>query len=214
MREANQFQNTGEWFNDRTGKLTASRMNAARAFLKSGAEASERKKLKIEILCERLTGDIVPKYVTNEMQWGIDQEPAAKEMLSATMGWTIRDLGFLDHPAIENCGASPDGYIEQEAALIEIKCPTSSTMLSWLLNAKENHLWLPEEHIAQMTLQSACMGGIPVWFCAYDPRLPEKQKLLLRKFTPTEEKIEEIENQARIFLQQVDEMFIKLTQGE
>lgn len=213
MREANQLQNTGQWFNDRTGKLTASRMASAMAFLKSGAEASERRKLKIEILCERLTGDIVPKYVTNEMQWGIDQEPMAKEAISIIKGWTIRDLGFVEHPRIAFCGASPDGYIEEEHSLIEIKCPSSSTMLSWLLEASDPD-WLPSDHLPQMTLQSACMGGIPVWFVAYDPRLPDKQKLLVRKYTPNAEKIAEIEQHAINFLSEVDVMFEKLTQGE
>lgn len=223
MREANQFQGTGQWFNDRTGKLTASRMAAAMSFLKQTKEekeknkppreASERRKLKIEILCERLTGNIVPKYCTADMQWGIDQEPIAKEFITAKYGWTIKDLGFVEHPTIENCGASPDGYIEQEAALIEIKCPTSATMVSWLLSAQEDKLWVPEDHVQQMILQSACMGGIPVWFAAFDPRLPDHQKLFVRKFVPTPEEIEEVETAAKVFLVEIDEMFDKLTKG-
>lgn len=219
MREANQLQNTGAWFNDRTGKLTASRMASAMVYLKAkkgeeARESSERRKLKIEILCERLTGDIVPKYVTNEMQWGIDQEPMAKEAAQVKMGWEIKDLPFIEHPYIENCGASPDGLIESEGALVEIKCPSSSTMISWVLAAAEDADWLPEEYLPQMTLQSACMGGIPVYFVAYDPRLPDKQKLLIRKFIPTEQQIEEVEEAARKFLGEVDAMFDKLTKGE
>ncbi len=59
MRDANPFQNNGAWFNERTGKLTASRMAAAMSFLKAkkdepARESSERRKLKIEILAERL----------------------------------------------------------------------------------------------------------------------------------------------------------------
>ena len=224
MREANKLQGTGSWFNDRTGKLTASRMAAAMAFLKQTKEekeknkppreASERRKLKIEILCEMLTGNIVPKYVTNEMQWGVDQEPVAKEFITFKTGWNIKDLGFVEHPTIDNCGASPDGYIEEEGSLIEIKCPTSSTMVSWLLAAQENESWLPEEHTAQMILQSACMGGIPVWFAAFDPRLPDNQKLLMRKFTPTHEQIAAVENEAKKFLAEIEDMFTKLTTKE
>ena len=219
MREANALQGTGAWFNDRTGKLTASRIASGMAYLKAkkgeeAREASERRKLKVEILCERLTGDIVPKYVTAEMQHGVDQEPFAKEAAQIKMNWVIKDLPFIPHPYIENCGASPDGLIESEGALVEIKCPSSATMVSWLLAAAENADWLPEEHLAQMTLQSACMGGIPVWFVAFDPRLPEKQKLLIRKFTPTPEQIEEVEEAARKFLGEVDAMFEHLTKGE
>lgn len=224
MREANKLQGTGAWFNDRTGKLTASRMAAARSFLKQTAqekkdnkpprEGADRRKLKIEILCERMTGNIVSKYITAEMQWGIDQEPVAKEYVCAQTGWTIDDLAFVEHPTIENCGASPDGYIREEGALIEVKCPSSATMVSWLLAAKDDPLWLPEEHIDQMVLQSACMGGISVWFAGFDPRLPDKQKLLLRKFTPTREQIVEVEEAAKVFLAEIDEMFDKLTLGE
>jgi len=213
-REANKLQGTGAWFNDRTGKLTASRMSAAMAYLKSGAEASERRKLKIEILCERLTGDIVPKYVTQEMQWGIDQEPIAKEYLAEMLTWNIKDIGFVPHPSIENCGCSPDGWINDYGHLLEIKCPTSATMISWLLNSAEDELWVPPEYVPQMTLQSACFGGVPVWFVAFDPRLPEKQKLLVRCFEPTPKQIEEIETNARKFLEEVDVMFDKLTNGE
>jgi hypothetical protein len=213
-REANKLQGTGAWFNDRTGKLTASRMSAAMAYLKSGAEASERRKLKIEILCERLTGDIVPKYVTQEMQWGIDQEPVAKEYLVNQLGWEIKDIGFVPHPIIENCGCSPDGWLVDYGCLLEIKCPSSATMISWLLNASEDDNWIPPEHVAQMTLQSACFGSIPVWFVAFDPRLPDRQKLLVRKFQPTMEQIEEVETNARKFLEEVDAMFDKLTNGE
>lgn len=214
MREANPFQNTGTWFNDRTGKLTASRMAAAMSFKKDGSESAERRKLKVEILAERLTGNIVPKYVTAEMQWGIDQEPVAKEYFTAKTGWKVIDLGFVDHHSIDNCGASPDGLVEDQHALIEIKCPTTGTMLGWWLKAAESPTWVPEEHIPQMTLQSACLGGIPVWFCGFDPRLPEKQKVLIRKFEPTKTQIEEVEKAAETFLAEIEAMFYQINTME
>lgn len=224
LREANKLQQTGAWFNERTGKLTASRMKAARAFLrqtkedkekgKPPAEKEERRKLRIEILCERMTGNIVPKYVTADMQHGIDQEAPCKDYLTVVKGWTIKDLGFVEHPSLQLCGCSPDGWIEEEGALLEIKCPTSSTMIGWLLSAKEDDNWLPEEHIDQMLLQSSCFGGIPVYFVAFDPRLPEKQKLLIRKFTPTPEQIEKVEEDAKQFLEEVDRWFDILNKGE
>lgn len=210
MREANKLQ-TGEafghWMNDRTGKLTASRMASAMAFLKTGKEASERRKLKIEILAERLTGNIVPKYVTQEMQWGIDQEPAAKAAFENRTGLIVSDIGFVDHPRINLLGASPDGIVS-DGCLIECKCPSTGTMLSWILDAK-----IPEEYVPQMTLQSACTGK-DVWFCAFDPRLPEKQSLFVRKFSPTPEQIAEIEESAEKFLAEVETMFQILTLGE
>jgi hypothetical protein len=221
-RDANPFQTGdgfGHWMQDRTGKLTGSRMGAAMSFLKAKKdekpkESSERRKLKIEILAERLTGNIVPKYVTNEMQWGIDHEPAAKQAFTDHMGagFDVTDLGFVDHPNIENCGVSPDGYLQAQGALIEVKCPSTGTMLNWQLAATDPD-WLPEEYIPQMVLQSACMGGVPVYFCAYDPRLPERVRLIVRKFQPTAEQITEVEEAAKVFLEEVDAMFDQLTRG-
>lgn len=201
MRDANKLQGTGAWFNERTGKLTASRMAAAMSFLKNGNESSERRKLKIEILAERITGDIVPKYVTQEMQWGVDKEPAAKEAFESETGLIITDMGWVPHPSIENLGCSPDGLCSDNC-LIEVKCPSTMTYLTWMIEGV-----IPPEHLAQMTLQSACFGGIPVYFCAYDPRLPENKRLFIRKFEPSAEQIKEVEGAAKKFLDEVETMF-------
>jgi putative phage-type endonuclease len=198
----------GAWMNSRCGKVTASRMAAAMSFLKNGKESSERRRLKTEILAERLTGDMVPKYQTTEMAWGIEQEPQAREAFESRMGFIVSDIGFVDHPNLENCGASPDGLVS-DGCLIEIKCPSTSRHLEYLLAGV-----VPEEYIPQMTLQSACMGGKSVWFVSYDPRLPEKQSLFIRKFEPTAEQIAEVEKAAEQFLAEVDEMFDLITIGE
>ena len=211
MREENKLQGTGAWFNDRTGKLTASRMAAAKAFLKpkkdddKPREAEARRKLKIEILAERLTGDIVPKYVTQEMQWGVDTEPLAKSAFENATGLLIQDVGFIPHPEIEYCGASPDGFTS-DGGLIECKCPSTLTHLTWKLAGE-----VPEEHKPQMILQAACTGRSHVWFVSYDPRLPESQQLFIKKFEPIREEILEIEEHARQFLFEVEQMFDLLT---
>jgi putative phage-type endonuclease len=203
----NQLQGTGEWFNARTGKLTASRMRSATKRLKNGEDSAERKNLKIEILCERMTGDIVDKFVNNAMSWGIEKEPEAKAAYEAKTGRLITDVGFIDHPRIEFCGASPDGFVED--GLIEIKCPTTATHVSWILDGG-----IPEEHKAQMTLQAAVTGRSWVDFVSYDPRMPEPQQLLIRRFYPTPAEIAEIESEAEKFLAEVDALFDTITKRE
>lgn len=207
MREANKLQGNGAWHNARTGKLTASRMNAAMAFLKSGKESEGRKKLKIEILAERLTGNIVPKYTNDAMQWGIEHEPLAKEVFEQRTGMFVVDSGFIDHPHIDNFGCSPDGFVFE--SLIEVKCPTTMTHLQYLLNNV-----VPEEYKAQMCVQSLCTGKKDIYFVSYDPRLPEKQQLFMIKYEPTQEELDEVERAAIQFLEEVDEMFLQLTHGE
>ncbi len=82
-----------------------------------------------------------------------------------------------------------------------------------MIEAAQDKDWLPEEYKPQMALQSACIGGVPVWFCAFDPRLPEKNRLLIRKFTPTTEYLQEIESNAQRFLDEIEAMFEQLTLG-
>jgi putative phage-type endonuclease len=206
-RQQNTLQGTGEWFNARTGKLTASRMRSAVKRLKNGEDSAQRKNLKIEILCERMTGDIVDKFVNTAMQWGIEKEPEAKAAYEAKTGRIITDVGFIDHPRIECCGASPDGFVDD--GLVEIKCPTTATHVGWILDGG-----IPEEHKAQMTLQAAVTGRGWVDFVSYDPRMPEPQQLLVRRFYPTAGEIAEIEAEAEKFLAEVDGLFETITRRE
>jgi putative phage-type endonuclease len=207
MREENNLQGTGEWFSARCGKLTASRMAAAMAFLKNGNEAAARKDLKVEILAERLTDNILQKYVTAEMQWGIDHEAMAKEAFEKRTNQTVRDVGFVDHPVIEYFGASPDG-LTSDGSCIEVKCPKTTTHLNYLLDGG-----VPENHKPQMIVQSACTGR-PVWFVSFDPRLPEKQQLFMVLYEPTPGEISHVEAQAMQFLSELDSLFDRITQEE
>lgn len=210
MREANPLQNTGEWHSERTGKLTASRMSAAMSFLKgkpgkAPEESSKRYDLKKEILLERLTNRIVPKFVNDAMQHGVEQEPFAKEVFEQKTGILIEDVGFINHPSIDNFGASPDGFTS-DGGLIEIKCPTEKTMLEYLLQDK-----IPEDYKKQMCVQCLCANKTFVHFVAYDPRLPDGMQLFHKIYTPTQEELKEVELAAIAFLDEVDEMFYQLT---
>ena len=207
MRNENPLQGTGAWFSARTGKLTASRMVAAMSFLKNGSESAARRDLKVEILAERVTDNIMQKYVTAEMQWGIDHEPMAKEAFEAKTGIKIIDVGFVDHPMIENFGASPDG-LTSDGKCIEIKCPKTTTHLNYVLGGV-----VPEQHKPQMIVQAACTGR-PVYFVSFDPRLPENKQLFIRLFEPTDTEIRQVEELAKQFLFEVEEMFDRFIMEE
>ncbi len=95
MREPNPFQQDGNWWNDRLGKLTGSRMSAAMNFLKSGKESTERKNLRYEIVAERVNQTFADKYVTTEMAWGVEQEASAKEAFEAMTGIKVNGQRHL-----------------------------------------------------------------------------------------------------------------------
>jgi hypothetical protein len=65
-----------------------------------------------------------------------------------------------------------------------------------------------------MILQAACTGKKTIWFVSFDPRLPEKQQLFIKKYEPTQEEFDKVEQAAVKFLGEVDEMFEKITLGE
>jgi len=81
--------------------------------------------------------------------------------------------------------------------------------VSWILDGG-----IPEEHKAQMTLQAAVTGRSWVDFVSYDPRMPEPQQLLVRRFYPTAGEMVEIEVEAEKFLAEVDVLFDTITRRE
>lgn len=191
------------WLKARLGVLTASRMAAATDFLKTGKESSARRKLKIDILSERLTDMATEMYVNSAMQWGIEQEPNAREQYECLTGNLVQLCGLALHDEIEFFGASPDGLVSD--GLIEIKCPTTPTYLEWYLAGE-----VPETHKPQMLAQLAVTGRKWCDFVAYDPRLPQSMQLFCKRFTPKREEISAIETAAKTFLAEVEEMFDKL----
>lgn len=210
-------QASDQWLPARVGKLTASRMADAMDFVKDGPKAkdgsqrmksgSKRISLLHDLLAERLVGAAKDHYVTAAMQWGLDYEAEAALAYEGHSGNICRLGGFIDHPLIENFGATPDRFASD--GLVEIKCPTTSTYLKWRLAGAA-----PEEHIPQMTAQIACTGRPWCDFVAYDPRLPAAYRLFVVRFQPHPDVVAHVEQQARDFLNELDMMFHLFTGDE
>jgi hypothetical protein len=206
MREPNPFQQDGTWWNNRLGKLTGSRMAAAMNFLKSGKESSERENLRYEVVAERITNTFADKYMTSDMQWGVDQECAAKEAFENITGLMVKDVGFVDHPSIFHCGVSPDGYVS-DGSLIEVKCPKTKTHMKYVANQV-----IPAEYKPQMLLQSACTGK-DVWFVSYDPRFPEEHQVFTQRVERDDARIAELEKDVAEFLAEAEADLKALNEG-
>jgi putative phage-type endonuclease len=196
------------WLSQRCGKLTASRMADAMDLTAKGADSAKRKALKVELLAERLTGDAVPHFVNSFMQWGLEQEPAAKAAYELASGQMILPCGFYDHPQIAEFGATPDGLIP--GGVIEFKCPQTTTHIGWLLAGG-----VPEQHKPQILAQLACTGRERAVFVSFDPRIrDERKRLFIAEWVPAKEEIKAVEEAARKFLEEVEQMFQQLTERE
>lgn len=197
---------TDNWVAARRGCLTASRMADAMAYLKTKSkdgqlvEAEARRKLKFDLLAERLTGIAVSHYVTPAMQHGIEQQPHATAAYEAHTGEIVGPEVFVLHPRIDWFGATPDGLIS-DAGIVEIKCPQTSTFLRWVHEGE-----VPAEHKPQMLAQLACTGRAWCDFIAFDPRVPPAHQLFVRRFEPDASEIARIEVEAEKFLAELADM--------
>jgi putative phage-type endonuclease len=198
-------QQTTEWFAQRVGKVTASRIADVIAKVKSG-EAASRANYRAQLVAERLTGVPAESYTNAAMQWGTDTEPYARMAYEADTGNLVLETGFVLHPEIGFSGASPDGLIGDDG-LVEIKCPNTATHIEYLLNNG-----VPEKYKPQMAWQMACTGRKWCDFISYDPRLPDDLKLFKATYRHDPEYIDELENAVIQFLKEVEETVLHLTE--
>ena len=70
-------QRTEEWFKQRLGKVTASRIADVIAKTKTGPSAS-RANYMAQLIAERLTGQQQESYSSAAMEWGTQTEPLAR----------------------------------------------------------------------------------------------------------------------------------------
>lgn len=196
-------QGSAEWFAQRVGKLTASRMADVLATTKSGPSAS-RKNYLAQLVAERMTGQPAESFSNAAMAWGTEHEPLARAEYEIFTDYSVEQVSFVDHPDIEWCGASPDGLI-LNAGLVEIKCPNTATHIEYLLAGKP-----PAKYQPQMLLQLACTGREWCDFVSYDPRMPEEHRLFVVRFEPKRDEVLAVEQAAIEFLAEVEQTIQKL----
>ena len=196
------------WLSARAGKLTASRMADAMDYLKNGQSSANRVKLLHELLAERLTGQSAPHVVNEAMLWGLEHEDEAVDAFVEKYGRNVRLSRFYEHATIENFGATPDRELDD--GLLEIKCPTTTTYLRWVMAGV-----VPDQHKPQMAAQLLCSGKKWCGFIAYDPRIrDEGKRLFMRKYEPTDDYMAEVEAAAVKFLDELDAMFDQFVSAE
>lgn len=88
-------QRTPEWFANRLGHLTASRIKDAIDTLKNGGESEKRKTYRLELVAERLTGLPTEFYETAAMRFGTENEPFARSAYEAHRARLLSRLALL-----------------------------------------------------------------------------------------------------------------------
>lgn len=198
-------QHSHEWFQARLGNCTGSRVKDALSMLKrasNGRTAGDSSQARIDYMMElvlgRITGIVPEHFVTQAMQWGIDNELYAVAAYEVVSGNDTSKIGIAAHPRIDGFLASADRYVNEDGVL-EVKCPTSPVHIAYLKAGV-----IPAEYELQCMAELACDPSRD-WldFCSFDPRFPPKLQVFTAPRMYRAEwamKIAEMEDGIRKFL--------------
>jgi putative phage-type endonuclease len=198
-------QGSPEWFAQRLGKVTASRVADVIAKTKTGYSTS-RDNYMAQLVCERMTNTVAESFTNSAMQWGTETEPLARAAYEAHADVLVDEVAMITHPTIENAGASPDGLVGDEG-LLEIKCPNSSTHIDTLLTQT-----VPGKYITQMQWQMACTGRQWTDFVSFDPRISDGLQLFVKRVPRDDAYIQMLEKEVIQFLTELDGKIKKLNE--
>lgn len=191
-------QGSAEWLAARCGKVTASRVSDVLAKTKTGYGAS-RANYMAELIAERLTGEPAERFVNAAMAWGTEKEPEARSLYAFITDSDVEQVGFIEHPLISMCGASPDGLVAHDG-LVEIKCPSTATHIDTLLGQA-----VPAKYVTQMQWQIAVTGREWCDFVSYDPRLPDSMRIFVKRVERDDAFIEAASQEVVLFLEELAE---------
>jgi len=199
FKQVDAEQRSELWFAARAGRLTGSRASDMLATIKSG-EAAARRDYRLQLVCERLTGQPQEEgFVNAAMQRGIELEPAAFAAYEALTGNVAVRSGFLAHTT-HLAGCSLDGHVDNFAGIVEIKCPKSSTHLGYWRGKGE----VPASHLAQVTHNLWITGAQWCDFLSFDDRFPADLQTFLVRVKREDVDIAAYETAALKFLAEVD----------
>lgn len=197
-------QRSDEWFSARLGKVTASRIADVVAKLKNGKPGASRDTYMGQLIAEALSGEPQSSFSSQAMQWGTETEPMARSAYEFASGFSVEEVGFIEHPVISGSGASPDGLVSDDG-LVEIKCPNTSTHIDTLIGSS-----IPAKYIDQMQWQMSCTGRKWCDFVSFDPRMPQEMNLFVKRIERDNDRIEFLETEVVEFISEMTGKIIKL----
>jgi putative phage-type endonuclease len=191
------IQGSEEWLQVRAGKFTGSKASD----LFAGKTTATYQNLINKIVSEKVIGKTAESgYKSEAMQRGSNLESEARENFELNTFVKVGQVGFIE--LSENIGISPDGLIDDEG-LLEIKCPITTTQISYLVTKK-----IPKDYFLQMQFQMMVTGRKYCFFHSYHPELSP----LTIKVERDEKVIEEIKAELITAIQTVNER-VKIVKG-
>lgn len=190
-------QRSDKWQSLRAGRITAS------CFDKVLSSGTTRNTYMLQILAERLTGLPEDSYSNSYMEWGIENEPFAREYYELLNDVQVQEVGFVELD--EWVGVSPDGLIVEDGTL-EIKCPKTTTHLDYILKNK-----LPSKYKPQVQGQLWVTDRKWCDFISFDPRVKDRPYFCIR-VERDQKYISELEQACNKFVEELKEKLQTITE--
>lgn len=200
-------QNSVDWAILRSGKVTASEMDALVTPLGKVKTGDGPRTYLMKKVAEAWLGGPLPSLNVWDMEQGQILEEFARPAFALETGLDVETVGFITGDN-EKTGCSPDGVIytfdrQRIAAGVEIKCPRVETHIGYLLDGT-----LPKDYVLQVQ-GSLYVTGFPKWyFYSFCRRMPS----LILEVLPDPEIQESIDEAVKSFLVRFDEAFAKLVE--
>jgi hypothetical protein len=196
------IQGTPEWYAVRCGDITASCFGKLSGSGRSGGGFTQTAiTYMTQVLAERLTGVPQDEIQSKYLDHGIKHEPTARQLYQWHLSSRVelKQVGYVKHPTIQNCGGSPDCLVGTEGVL-EIKCPY--TVHTHLANI-ENDGTADRDYIWQMQGNLWITGRKWCDFVSFHPYVPEPLRFHVVRYERDEDVIDEISERITRALEQV-----------
>lgn len=192
-------QGSQAWLDLRLGVITASKFKDVMA----KGQGKTRKSYMYQLAAELITGQMEESYSNSYMEWGNENEPAARAMYELEKGNEVEEVGFI-RADCKKIGVSPDGIISNDG-MIEIKCPKTTTQIETVLSGK-----MPTGHKPQV--QGQLWVGEREWcdFVSFDPRIDGSASLFIARQYRDEDYIKDLSEACKKFSDELEEMVNKL----
>ena len=166
-------QKSVEWHQARLGKFTSSNIWKLLAPLKGNKLFNE---VGYTYIKEKFAEVLTQEYQeinTNATNWGNEYEPLARKWFEKISGLEVTECGFFTNPTFPLLGGSPDGLVNSENSIIEIKCPYSTiNFIDLVLSLKNSTLKdTHKEYYCQVQLNMYLTKTEKCYFIALDPRI-------------------------------------------
>lgn len=192
-------QGTDEWLELRLGVITASKFKDVMA----KGQGKTRKSYLYQLAAEIITGQREESFKNQHMEWGNENEPAARAMYELEMSTDVVEVSFVktDNPMI---GCSPDGLVG-DSGLVEFKCPKTTTQIETFLAGS-----MPKTHKPQVQGQLWVCERDWCDFVSFDPRIDGVSGFFLERVNRDEKYIKELSEACDAFCNELLELTEKL----